>query len=116
MQSEVDRALRVPVEAEVRVRDADGEQLLEWRVRNLSTGGAFIETNGPLARGQVLSLELSVGGEKIEIDAEAVRVQEPTWLYPGGIGVRFLDLGDGEREVIAKVVAVVRAGPRALGA
>jgi len=65
------------------------EHLLEWNVHDLSVGGAFLETHGPLPVGLRLDLELVLGEHSVRTPASVMRVQEPGWMNPSGVGVRF---------------------------
>lgn len=78
-----------------------GEQdryLISWDLYDVSSGGAFIETRGPLRIGSVLELEIIFGKEVVRTRAEVMRVQEPSWMHVGGVGVRFLEIdAEGQR-------------------
>ena len=99
---------RVSLRARVQLVEANGERLFSWRVRNLSASGAFIETRGPLPVGEQLELEIQSGSQRYRVRAEVVRLQEPSWLSPGGVGVRFEDEGAEQRAVLESLVGQVR--------
>ena len=99
---------RVSPRAYVQVVESTGERLVSWRVRNLSVSGAFIETRGPLPLELRLSLEIMSGRRTIRLEAEVVRVQEPSWVSPGGVGVRFCDPGSEARAALVELIAHVR--------
>ncbi len=83
---------------------------LVWEVRDLSASGAFLETKGPVAVGTVLDLDLDLGGgDSLPVRAVVARVQEPTWAGPGGVGVRFFELGDAARRAIEAHVEEARS-------
>lgn len=64
---------------------------LKWDVYNISPSGAFLETKGPVPLGSEVGLLLEVAGRKTTLRARVVRVQEPSWLEVGGVGVEFID-------------------------
>lgn len=77
--------------ASVRLIDPkDRERLLCLEIHNISKTGALLSTAGPIPVGTELEFEI-VRDEKESIRGKAtvVRVQEPTWLNPGGVAVRF---------------------------
>jgi len=78
-----------------------GEQdryLMSWDLYDVSATGAFIETRGPLRVGAVLELEIIFGKQVVRTRAEVMRVQEPSWMHVGGVGVRFIELdAEGQR-------------------
>jgi len=90
--------------------DGTGEKgkLVTWKVRDLSATGAFIETQGPLSLGDVLELEISLQNRTIRATAVVVRIQEPNWMYPGGVGVEFQGLDDDARHSLDSVVETYR--------
>ena len=52
-------------------------------------------------------LELHVGGRRAQVRARVVRVQEPSWMEIGGVGVAFQDPGDDLGELIRQVAEKV---------
>jgi len=84
--------------------DAAVPQLL-WYARDLSTTGAFLETESPLPLGSKLDLAIEIGNIKIRVKAEVVRVQAPGWGSGGGVGVGFVSYGDSSREVLHAYVS-----------
>jgi len=77
---------------------------LRWDVRDLSVTGAFFETRGPVKVGTELDLFLVVDGARVRVEAEVVRIQEPSWAYPGGVGVSFRALRPEARDAIHRIV------------
>jgi len=69
--------------------------LFAWDIYNLGPGGAFLETKGPLPLGAELDLLLEIAGEKARVTARVVRVQEPSWIDVGGVGVSFVETSAG---------------------
>ena len=47
-------------------------------------------------------IELENG--EVAVKVEVVRVQQPTWTYPGGCGVRFLAMDDESEAVLAAAI------------
>jgi CheY-like chemotaxis protein len=69
----------------------DSDALVSRDIYNLSATGAFLETKGPLPLGAKMNLLLSVGGHKARVRTWVARVQEPSWINVGGVGVTFID-------------------------
>lgn len=86
--------VRCPLLGRAHVIDRHGapRSLVSWVVQDLSMTGAFLTTNGPVSPGTELDLELEFGEHRARIAVVVVRVQEPSWSRPGGVGVRFLEL------------------------
>lgn len=83
---------------------------LAWDLYNLGPHGAFLETKGPLPVGEELDLLLDVGDHQARVRARVVRVQEPSWLNVGGVGISFIDVADEARAAID--AAIAEAGER----
>ncbi len=81
---------RCPGKAYLIECDSEDHAFVSWDVYNLSSGGAFLETKGPLPLGAEIDLLLVVGGRKALVRCQVARVQEPSWIDVGGVGVRFL--------------------------
>jgi len=78
--------------------------LMSWDLYDVSLSGAFIETRGPLLLGTELQLEIIFGKAVIPVRAEVARVQEPSWMHVGGVGVRFLDLDTDSSKLLEAFV------------
>lgn len=89
-----ERAPRTRLLARVFVLDTDADftALVRNELRDVSATGALIETAGPIAVGTQLHLSIEVQGLRAEVKATVVRVQEPRWGSPGGVGVQFQSL------------------------
>ncbi len=86
------------------VVDPGGRQsLVSFEVHDLSMSGALLLSEGPMAPGTRLELEFRFGERRARIPAEVVRVQEPSWLGPGGVGVRFDSLDAPARALLLEV-------------
>lgn len=78
------------IDAEIEpVQSADTQ--LHLRARDVSTTGAFLETEAPLPIGSRVDLVLDIAGATVRVTGRVVRVQEPSWGLTGGVGVAFLD-------------------------
>jgi CheY-like chemotaxis protein len=88
---EVPRAPRRRAVASVRILERnDGEQaLLSCALHNVSRTGALLETDGPLPVGARLEMEIHFKGTRGRARGSVVRVQKPSWLSVGGVGVQF---------------------------
>lgn len=74
--------------------------------RDMALGGLFIETMEPIAKGTLLTVEMSAGTKKVSLDARVfyVREQAKGPHEPAGMAVRFLDLPVG---TLADLTAIV---------
>jgi len=81
-----------------------GRPVLCWDLYDVSTSGAFIETRGPLLIGTELQLEIIFGKESVRTGARVVRVQEPSWMHVGGVGVVFTEMDAASRRVLEDFV------------
>ena len=78
----------------LRVRLADTRELREHYIRNLGTGGVFVETLYPLRIGSPVELDLLVGEDPMVLRIPG----EVVWVRPGGqggepgMGIRFLEI------------------------
>ncbi len=81
-----------------------GRTVLSWDLYDVSTSGAFIETRGPLLVGSELHLEIIFGKESVRAKARVVRVQEPSWMHVGGVGVIFEEMDPSSRRVLEDFV------------
>lgn len=77
---------------------------LFWYIRDVGVTGAFLETESPLPIGTRLDLALDVGGSRIMVTAKVVRVQEPAWGNPGGVGVQFIAFGTDAQSHLARYI------------
>jgi CheY-like chemotaxis protein len=90
---------------------ADGEPReddvchLAWEIRNVSYTGAFLETRAPLPVGTRFRLALDLESARGQVDAEVVRVQEPSWRCAGGVGIAFRDFGAGTEKLLFDYIA-----------
>lgn len=82
----------------------NGSGLIRWDISNLSRGGAFLETKGPLPLGTELDLLLEIGGSKGRVRARVMRMQEPSWLDLGGVGVEFVECSPEAVEAIENAI------------
>lgn len=77
---------------------------LSWFVRDLGDSGAFLETEAALPIGTKLDLAINVEGSRILVTAEVVRIQEPAWGNPGGVGVHFVNFGTDAQSYLSHYV------------
>jgi len=77
---------------------------LFWFLRDVGETGAFLETESAIPIGTVLELELQMGEAKVLVSAKVVRVQEPAWGNPAGIGIQFTDFGADAQLQLAQYV------------
>lgn len=77
---------------------------LAWFMRDVGETGAFLETESPIPIGTSLELELEIGQAKVRVSAKVVRVQEPAWGNPAGIGIHFFEFGADAQTQLAQYV------------
>lgn len=88
-----------------------GEEFKADYTRNLSEGGLYVQLSTPLPVGTNLQVDLAVPSlkEPIKIQGVVVWAQNPSRGGRGvpGMGIQFLAMEPGDRELIARLVASV---------
>jgi CheY-like chemotaxis protein len=87
------------------VGSGDEGSLLRLVALDLSRSGAFLATPGPLALGAKLELALGDPAAPVRVAATVVRVQEPGWQDPSGVGVRFDAVEESSREAFERLLS-----------
>ena len=82
-----------------------GESQVTWAVKDLCEEGAFVLTDGPLQVGTRLEVSLEIAGAELPATIEVVRVQQPDWGQPGGVGVKIEGLDPEARDRLALYLA-----------
>lgn len=96
------------VEARLQVQFVYADGFFELETEDLSIGGMFITTQHLLSVGERLRLVLHLPGSKpaIKVVAEVARVvEESTKGQPSGIGVKFVDMNEQDKEAIQDFLA-----------
>jgi Tfp pilus assembly protein PilZ len=95
------RYTRKPLKIEVRYQD-NNRNVLKGTVRNISTGGVFIETPHPLDRGESFRMTLDAVdvGRVIDVEGKVVRCEPEK-----GMGVEFIDQDNRE---VKKLISTMR--------
>jgi hypothetical protein len=88
-----------------------GRPRLAWNLVDLGTTGAFLETMGPIPPGTELDLMLFVGPAMVAVRARVVRIHEPSWSHSAGVGVQFVGLGQGARDLLDAALALPAPQP-----
>jgi len=83
----------------------DSSLEISWVLRDVSETGAFVESEAPIPVGTALELALEIEPQQARVLAEVVRIQEPDWVRPGGVGLTFRDLEAATRLHLANYVA-----------
>jgi hypothetical protein len=96
--SERRRDRRIPVELWIEA-EADDE-LYFHRAANLSVGGAFFDKTIPEPVGKVVQLRFTLPGVSAEISCKGEIVSAQGM----GMGVKFRDLADADRQTIEKLL------------
>lgn len=78
--------IRTPIQLDI-VVEPTGKDTVSGRTRNLSFGGAFVETNpvAPVNRNSMVKVLLPIGDDTKSVSALVVRTES------GGIGLMFTD-------------------------
>jgi len=120
--AELDRALRArPGEADrrraVRYRRAPTAHLLERReggdtlvagqIHDASISGAYIATEGPLPVGAEVDVRLTLATKQVIVRGVVIRVEEPSWLRPGGVALRFLEVSEHKRRALQDLLSSI---------
>ena len=102
---------RIPVE--MWVEESTERELYFQRGANLSIGGIFLERTIPHARGTVVTLQFTLPSDTtpIKVKGEIVNVGEASNEL--GMGIKFLDLDESDRERIRTFVE--RVSPKRPG-
>jgi uncharacterized protein (TIGR02266 family) len=99
---------RVPIAAQVTFKFERFAGFISEYSQNISPTGMYISTNQPEPPGSVLDFEFQLGDgfEIIQGKGEVVWIRAvsegPT--RPAGMGIRFLELGEGSKELIYRIV------------
>lgn len=93
------------LDRKARAEEREGVSQMEWEIGNLSASGAFLETPGPVPLGTQLCLALQLGASEVTVQARVVRVQDPGWYQPGGVGVEFEAISAGAREDLERYLS-----------
>lgn len=99
---------RVPLETRVQFKFDRFSGFISEYSANISPGGLFLRTLEPRPPGTVLDLEFRLGDgyELIRGRGEViwVRAEDEGTARPAGMGIRFLELSEGSRELIYRIV------------
>lgn len=71
------------------VEGEDDEPLVASTLHDVSPVGAFIPTEGPLPVGSRVRLRIGPPEDAVSVRGTIIRVQDPSWLKPGGAAVAF---------------------------
>jgi uncharacterized protein (TIGR02266 family) len=99
---------RVPLETRVQFKFDRFDGFISEYSANISPGGMFIRTRVPQPPGTVLDFEFRLGDgfELIRGRGEVVwnRLEDEGPARPGGMGLHFLELAEGSRDLIYRIV------------
>jgi molecular chaperone DnaK len=99
---------RVPLETRVQFKFDRFDGFISEYSANISPGGMFIRTRVPQPPGTVLDFEFRLGDgfELIRGRGEVVwnRLEDEGPARPGGMGIHFLELAEGSRELVYRIV------------
>ncbi len=80
----------------------------EGVTKDISEGGAYVCCANPLGPNEVLDMVINAPDKLLNVKAEVVWASMSGLddeITPRGMGVRFLDIGDEEKRIIAEAVA-----------
>ena len=80
----------------------------EGVTKDISEGGAYVCCTNPLGPNEVLDMVINAPDKPLNVKAEVVWSSMSGLddeITPGGMGVRFLNIGSEDRRIIAKAVA-----------
>jgi len=100
-----DAERRISPRAEIRwpVIIKTAQDTIEAKLRNLGVGGAYIHCDWAPEPGEIVALTLQPPtGSSLEITAEVVWAGKVLAL---GMGVRFVEMSDEDRQFIAKTIS-----------
>ena len=82
------------------------------RVLNLSETGVLLERDEPVAPGRKVEISIDLAGRELELNAVVTRICRPR-CGSGRVhvGLRFAELSNEEREVIARAVEAGKFAP-----
>ncbi|MET0386007.1 MAG: PilZ domain-containing protein [Polyangiales bacterium] len=103
---------RAVVSLVARYRSPSTFEYVQEACCDVSVGGMFIQSGDPAAAGTLLKLECEADDEGTKIRGVARVVwlrREPNEYGPSGMGVKFVKLEPGSREIIARVVQELAA-------
>jgi uncharacterized protein (TIGR02266 family) len=93
----------------------DDQAFISAYTRNISTGGLFIKTDKPLRLGDqfLLRLQLPALHEPLKVSCEVAWVSGPseaTSKEPAGMGIKFIEMSKGDREILKHYLGKVTKG------
>lgn len=99
---------RVPLETRVQFKFDRFSGFISEYSANISPGGLFLRTRNPRPPGTVVDFEFRLGDgfELIKGRGEViwVRAEDEGPSRPAGMGIRFLELSEGSRDLIYRIV------------
>lgn len=104
MSQEEKRAYRrVPID--IWVEESRDRELYYQRTANISEGGLFFEKTVPHPKGTIVSLKFTLPGQAEPINVKGEIVNLPSDSEGLGMGIKFLDLTDIQREAILDYIS-----------
>src|SRR5688572_12793510 len=110
--TELRRQRRVPYHANVRLRASGYEHSVVAQVENLSATGIFVTAEEVPETGTEVECRMLVGMEGCTLRGQIAWVRPPAVVGDdvAGAGIRFLELGERESEILAKLLEPAEAG------
>jgi len=109
------RRMEVRVDADCRIRLSGGAEVEETRTVNVSAGGALVVSESRAKVGEVVDVELELGGQLVACKAEVVRRGVKTNGAPSrtSAALKFVQVPAELRELLALYVLRAQAGEKA---
>lgn len=112
--SERRRFKRLPTSliARIQPRRATQAETLQMQVRNVSTGGLFIDTLYPFPVGSLVEIDFNLPGDKGQVHAKCVVRWTQSEGDVRGMGVEFMEVSTASRSVIQGYIQELVLGQR----
>lgn len=98
---------RISIRVGIEVKSGSVEEFVDRHIRDISTGGLFLEIDEPLARGTRIEFRLKIGDEDIIVGLGEVawaRPPDEATELPPGVGVHFIQLEGSSSRVVEAFV------------
>ena len=100
MKTDADRRAFARFPVEMWVEESTSRELYVQRCTNIGLGGLFLEQTVPHPAGTMVSLKFTLPGDQTPLEPRGEIVHVGAHAADLGMGVRFIDLKDVEKERI----------------
>ncbi|MGB9813173.1 MAG: flagellar brake protein [Thermovenabulum sp.] len=97
---------RIPVTIKIKIKKLDSNNWNIAYIKNISGGGALINTHLGFDKGEILEMQIPIENEIYEIKAKVVRVIKDNMrlIYPFEVAVEYCDIPERIRDKIIKFI------------